>query len=78
MNKANLEQGQGSLNMQGVPKDWETQIQNKINKAFNASLTSTNTYLWQTYLGRFPERSEEAMPPYMRKSNLSFLRYGLP
>ncbi len=78
VSKPNLELGQGSLNMHAVPKDYEAQIQNKIARAFTNSLTNSNTYLWQTYLGRFPEKNEEALPPYMRKSNLSFLRYGLP
>ena len=76
-NKANLALGIGELSMQSVPKDFSEQIQKKIERAFTSVLTSGNSYLWQNFLGKYPTGNEEALPPYLRRSNLLFLRNGL-
>lgn len=76
-NKGNLPCGAGELNMQGAAKDFAEQVQARVERSFTAFLSGNNSYLWQQFLGRYPASSDEALPPYMRRSNLTFLRNGL-
>jgi S-adenosylmethionine:diacylglycerol 3-amino-3-carboxypropyl transferase len=75
--KANLAAGAGDISMQSVPKDFAEQVQKKIERSFTNFISSGNAYLWQYFLGRYPMNNEEALPPYLRRSNLLFLRNGL-
>ena len=75
--KANLALGVGDLSMEHAAKDFAEQVQAKVDRAFTSFLSSANTYLWQQFLGRYPSNNEEALPPYLRRSNLLFLRNGL-
>ena len=76
-NKANLALGVGDISMHAVAKDYAEQVQKKIERAFTSVLTSGNSYLWQYFLGKYPPGNEEALPPFLRRSNLLFLRNGL-
>jgi S-adenosylmethionine-diacylglycerol 3-amino-3-carboxypropyl transferase len=56
----------GRTAMQLVPLDFAKLMECKLERALTRFPNSTNPYLWQSFLGRYPE-SDEGHPPYLQQ-----------
>lgn len=62
--------------VQSMPANFEQIMTSKVEKMFTNFPTAYNGFLWQTFLGEYPE-NDEALPPYLQKGNRQMLQFGI-
>ena len=62
--------------VESLPLNFAQTMASKVERMLTAFPTASNGYLWQTFLGEYPD-NEEALPPYLQKGNRQMLQFGL-
>ncbi len=62
--------------IKSLPPNFAETMVAKVERMFTTFPTAYNGFLWQTFLGDYPE-NEEALPPYLQKGNRQMLQFGM-
>ncbi len=63
----------GKQAIDALPDDFAAVMRQRIARAFTSFPALDNGYLWQTFLSRYPEEREEALPPYLQLRHADLL-----
>jgi S-adenosylmethionine-diacylglycerol 3-amino-3-carboxypropyl transferase len=65
----------GRAFLERMPADLASLMKEQVDAAFLGSPLAENGFLWQTFLGRYPER-EQGLPLYLRREHHEAVRAG--